>query len=190
MGQVKQTHHLVQQMTEHALSEASGILSAVCQNELHIKLLDIKVLDASCYQSLFEKPDTLVYVVSQLVQTNNVGQFLFVIEDDVCKNFMRQLLHEQARLRELTELEEEAFMEVGNIVINKCINNYAQILNQDLGSHLPSLTSGTISTLMQQVIMEQESSDFLYVKLQMVSAKSQDSAYLLWTKSPWSNLEE
>lgn len=56
---------------------------------------------------------------------------------------VRMMVGESISLEELTEMEQEAMSEIGNIILNACVGTLANVFNRELHGLLPSFQSGS-----------------------------------------------
>lgn len=176
---------IFRQMSDHALVEASGVISSITKVKVQIEVVSQGYLDLQQTLKLFDEAEPLTVAVSQQLEGAINGHAIFLLKDDFCMPLMRELLKENARLRELTEMEEEALLEVGNIIINSCLSNYAGMLNSRLGAHLPQFTRVHYSQLLQSYANEIEGSGVFCVSLRIVTPAQIANASILWTGLSW-----
>lgn len=176
---------ILRQMTEHALAEASGIISSVTRVDTQIEIVSQGLLDLQQAVQLFDESEPQVVAVSQQLDGIMNGHAIFMLKDDLSMDLIRELLKEKARLKELTEMEEEALSEIGNIIINSCLSNYADVLKGKVNSHLPILTRAHFSQLLQRYAEEILEHHFFSLVLNIVTPKQNSKACILWTGHGW-----
>lgn len=176
---------ILQQMSDHALAEASGIISSITRIKIQIKLESQGVIDLQQAVLLFDESEPQLVAVGQQLEGIVKGHALFLLKDDLSMELIRELLKENARLRDLTEMEEEALSEIGNIIINSCLSNYAELFNGRLHSHLPRLSRGHYSHLLQAYSDEIIDAGLFYLGLRIITPSQTIDAWLLWTGHAW-----
>jgi len=156
-------------------------------SKLDIQIVEIESADKNMQQLLaqFDAAETQMVSVIQNLEGDNGGHALFLLNEDISTLLIREILHEKARLRELTEMEEEALSEIGNIIINSCLSNYSQIAKGEVGSQLPLLSRGHITQLLQTYEDEMGQKDLFYIHLNINTGSQSYNSYLLWTRLPW-----
>jgi len=81
--------------------------------------------------------------VSQNFQGMILGQALLTFPTDKSLELIRLLLQDSVPLENLTEFEEEALTEVGNIIINAGLSSLADIFEDEITSDLPVFNTGS-----------------------------------------------
>lgn len=71
------------------------------------------------------------------------GEMLLVAPEDQSLELVRQVLHEHVPLTLFTELEQDAFLEIGNVMCNACLGLVTQKLNLPVQSSLPVFVRGS-----------------------------------------------
>lgn len=178
---------IFRQMSDHALVEASGIISSITGVQIQIEVVSHGYIDLQQTLKLFDESEPLTVALSQKLLGGIQGHAIFILKDDLCLPLVRELLSENARLRELTEMEEEALLEMGNIVINCCLSNYAEMLNSRVNSDLPKLIRLHYSQLLQAYADEIEDSGLFCVGLRIVTPTRVVGARILWTGLSWND---
>ena len=70
------------------------------------------------------------------------GDILLIFPERRSLHLVRQMLGDDLPIDQLTELEQEALMEVGNIILNACLGSLANQLGMGVESSLPSYVRG------------------------------------------------
>lgn len=172
-------------MSDHALAEASGVISSISQVNIQIEVLSQGPLDLHQTLNLFDEAEPLTVAVSQQLRGFINGHGILLLKDQDCMLLIREVLNETARLRELTEMEEEALLEIANIVINSCLSNYAGMLNGRVNSQLPRLKRVHYSQLLQSHAEDIERSGIFCVALRIFTPTQTLNASLLWIGLKW-----
>ncbi|NRA16401.1 MAG: chemotaxis protein CheC [Oceanospirillaceae bacterium] len=90
------------------------------------------------------------------------GDALLIFPESRSRELVRALLKdEELPLETITEMEQEALTEVGNIILNACLGSLANILKQNLIYGLPEYTQGDCSELLGSKNTEQQENDGL-----------------------------
>ena len=166
-------------MTDIALTEAAQIISSLGQFDAQIQA---SLQGRQTIQQLLEQTDpdkVQLIAISQQLEGDLDGFAMLLLDDESSMLFIRQLLNEPARLRELTEMEEEALSEVGNIMINCCLSNYMQLLKGRVGSHLPQVTRGHFSQILKTFVADDKAA--FRVDIQIEGPASSYQGMLIWT---------
>lgn len=81
--------------------------------------------------------------VSQHYQGAFSTEAMLMFPEDKSLDIVRLMVGESVPLKELTEMEQEAMSEIGNIILNSCVGTLANILSQELSGSLPAYHVGT-----------------------------------------------
>lgn len=70
------------------------------------------------------------------------GKSMLIFSERSSLSLVRAILQEQVPLEMLSEMEEEALSEVGNVVLNACLATFSNLLNQQLTTSIPCCVKG------------------------------------------------
>lgn len=77
------------------------------------------------------------------------GEALLIYPEEKSLELVRSILREEAPpVAVLTELERESLMEVGNVILNACLGNFANFLELELECGLPEFVRGQCRNLL------------------------------------------
>ena len=68
---------------------------------------------------------------------------ILMFPEDKSLEIVRLMVGESVPLKELTEMEQEAMCEIGNIILNSCVGTLANIFQHELQGSLPQYHLGT-----------------------------------------------
>jgi chemotaxis protein CheC len=68
---------------------------------------------------------------------------ILMFPEDKSLEIVRLMVGEAVPLKELTEMEQEAMCEIGNIMLNSCVGTLANIFQRELQGSLPQYHVGT-----------------------------------------------
>lgn len=112
---------------ENGYEQAGRELSDVSGVGVQITPIDHGRIGMEQALALFPQDEEEFVVVRQEVSGDQQGFILLMLKYRECMLLMRLLLNERTQLSELTELEEEAVIEVANIIINACLMAYRYV---------------------------------------------------------------
>lgn len=176
-------HQSMIQMTAQGLALAESVVASISHLDIGLKISSYGMIGLDYIHTLFEPQDPEVICISQRIQGALQGHVLFMLDNDSCMQLMRGLLKENARLRELTEMEEEALLEFGNIIINSCLCSYLRLNQCELTSHLPRLDRDHYTQIINEYRPEIFDGQLFYTQLQVSLNDKIYTACLLWTKN-------
>ncbi len=104
------------------------------------------------------------------------GMFLF--SDDASLELVRLLIGKDVPISEMRELEQEAFIEVGNILFNSCVSVISDMLGIRFQCGIPRYLSGQFS----QLVPETDNSDncLLLLNIDFVVESVQIHGYIMF----------
>ncbi len=129
----------VTEMVNIAIGRAAASLSQLVEDELRLSVPFIDLLTPEQAGERLEREtkgaDTVA--VRQHFDGHMTGDILLIFPERRSLDLVRSMLHGQVPLDQLTELEREALLEVGNIVLNACLGSLSNQLGLPLESSLP-----------------------------------------------------
>ncbi len=168
-------------MTEQALAMAQAVVSSISKRDISISTLAQGVMGLEEAHRLFDQKDPEVIAISQRIQGALQGHVIFVLNYKTGMSLLRALLKEHARLRELTEMEEEALLELGNIIINSYLSSYLIHHHVEINSHLPTLEREHFAQVLHEYRTEMSGDELFFIQL-LISFNEHDyEANLMWT---------
>lgn len=81
--------------------------------------------------------------ISQHYQGAFETEAILMFPEDKSLEIVRLMVGESVPLKELTEMEQEAMCEIGNIILNACVGTLANIFQHELQGSLPQYHLGT-----------------------------------------------
>jgi chemotaxis protein CheC len=169
-------------MTTEGLAMAASVVSSITHVDTELKIFSYGMIGLDYLYKLFDQPEPEVIAISQLLQGAMQGHVLLMMNHEIGMQVMRGLLRENARLRELTEMEEEALLELGNIIINSCLCSYLKLNKSRLISHLPRLDRGHYSQIMNEYRSEILDDEMFFTQIQVTFSDKNYLVCLLWTQ--------
>jgi chemotaxis protein CheC len=73
---------------------------------------------------------------------------ILMFPEDKSLEIVRLMVGEAVPLKELTEMEQEAMCEIGNIILNSCVGTLANIFQRELQGSLPQYHVGTCDQIL------------------------------------------
>lgn len=126
------------------MGSAATVLSEMVSEEVGLAVPEVSFLPREVAASEFEKSH--VGTMSGVVQSISgalSGDALLMFPEEKTLIIVRILLGDTVPVESLTEMEQEAMCEIGNIILNAVISSTANILRKEIQSSLPRFISGT-----------------------------------------------
>jgi len=127
-----------------AIGQAAASLSQLVEDEvrLSVPFVDFLTPSQAALRLESETQGGESVAVRQHFDGRFYGDILLIFPEKKSLDLVRHMLGDQVPLDQLTELEQEALMEVGNIILNACLGSLANQLGMPVESSLPSYVRG------------------------------------------------
>lgn len=127
-----------------AIGRAASSLSQLVEDEvrLSVPFVDFLTPDQAVGRLEEETQGADSVAVRQHFEGRFYGDILLIFPEKRSLDLVRHMLGDQVPLEQLTELEQEALLEVGNIILNACLGSLANQLGLPVEGSLPSYVRG------------------------------------------------
>ncbi|VAW56143.1 hypothetical protein MNBD_GAMMA07-425 [hydrothermal vent metagenome] len=152
------------------VGNAASSLSIMVKQEINLSVPHIEFLSAP---ELANKlgPETNICSVSQEVTGPFTAQSMMLFPEENSLEIVRQLLGSNLPNETATELQQEAFSEIGNIVLNACIGSFAEALNSEFKVALPKYQLSKPLDLINLTNSTNDSALFIRINLTLSSSE-------------------
>ncbi len=107
------------------------------------------------------------------------GDALLIFPESRSRELVRALLKDDdLSLETITEMEQEALTEVGNIILNACLGSLANIFQQNLIYGLPVYTQGDCEALLATDAENQDNEGLLLLHMDFILQETNLNGYL------------
>lgn len=134
----------VTELLNIAIGQAASSLSQLVEDEVQLSVPFVDFLTPSQAAARLEEEtqgsDSVA--VRQHFQGHFYGDILLIFPERRSLDLVRHMLGDQVPLEQLTELEQEALLEVGNIILNACLGSLANQLKLPVEGSLPVYVRG------------------------------------------------
>jgi len=134
----------VTELLNIAIGQAAASLSQLVEDEVRLSVPFVDFLTPSQAASRLEQEtqgaDSVA--VRQHFEGLFYGDILLIFPEKRSLDLVRHMLGDQVPLEQLTELEQEALLEVGNIILNACLGSLANQLGLPVEGSLPTYVRG------------------------------------------------
>ena len=128
------------------VGQAAASMSAIVNEAVHMSVPSISFINrAEAARLLGAKDDQSERIcgVSQHYEGAFSTEAILMFPEDKSLEIVRLMVGESVPLKELTEMEQEAMCEIGNIILNSCVGTLANIFQRELHGSLPEYHVGT-----------------------------------------------
>lgn len=141
-------HDALVEIFNIGVGQAAASMSGIVNEEVTMSVPSISFLnraDAAVLLRGKNKLDALQRIcgVSQHYEGAFRTEAILMFPEDKSLEIVRLMVGESVPLSELTEMEQEAMSEIGNIILNSCVGTLANIFKRELQGSLPVYHVGT-----------------------------------------------
>jgi chemotaxis protein CheC len=127
-------------------TQAASAMSTIVREPVRLSVPSISFLERGEAARQLGRPGTALERICGVSQ-HYAGEFqteaLVMFPEDKSLEIVRLMIGEAIPLQELTEMEQEALCEIGNIILNSCVGAMANIFQHELSGSLPRYHIGT-----------------------------------------------
>jgi len=127
-----------------SMGSAASVLSEMVSEEVVLSVPEVDFLPRNIAAGKFDQSN--VSKMSGVIQSISgaiYGDALLMFPEEKTLSIVRILLGEAVPVESLTEMEQEAMCEIGNIILNSVVSSVADILKKEIMSSLPRFIKGT-----------------------------------------------
>lgn len=140
----------VTELLNVAIGQVAAALSQLVEDEVRLSVPFVDFLSpiqaAGRLEAETQGADSVA--VRQRFQGHFYGDILLIFPERRSLDLVRHMLGEDVPLEQLTELEQEALLEVGNIILNACLGSLSNQLGLAVEGSLPTYARGRGSAVL------------------------------------------
>ena len=137
-------HDALVEIFNIGVGHAAAAMSGIVNEEVSMSVPSISFLNrAQAGQLLGNEDGQRICGVSQHYAGAFTTEAILMFPEDKSLEIVRLMVGDSVSLKELTEMEQEAMNEIGNIILNSCVGTLANIFSQELSGSLPVYHVGT-----------------------------------------------
>ena len=144
------------------MGRAANALSQMAHDEVRLSVPFVDVLSIHDVTQLLQAQALdAIAVVKQQFAGVFWGEALLLFPEAQSLELARILLQDMVPLERMADMEQEAFMELGNIILNACLGSLANLLSSEIGSSLPEFLQGQCTEIFSMLQHEHPQDDFV-----------------------------
>ena len=128
------------------MGSAAASLSEMISDEVKLSVPGVEFvsrLDAT--KIIGEKAKTNVSGVHQNFQGSFGGDAMLLFPEEQSLELVRAVLQQDdITLNDLTDMEQEAMTEIGNVILNSCLSSMADMFHQEIHGDIPEFIKGSL----------------------------------------------
>ena len=165
-----------------ALGRAAASLSQMAHDEVLLSVPYVDLLPFEQALEILEAQTTdKVSAVRQRFSGVFWGEAFLVFPEAQSLELVRTLIGDMVPLDTMTDFEQEAFMEVGNVILNACLGSLANILRDEITSALPEVCQGHGQDLLRKPSYADGGYDVvLLLRMEFTLERRAASGYLMF----------
>jgi chemotaxis protein CheC len=128
------------------VGQAASSMSAIVNEAVRMSVPSISFMNRAAAARLLgsrESASDRICGISQHYEGAFETEAILMFPEDKSLEIVRLMVGESVPLKELTEMEQEAMCEIGNIILNSCVGTLANIFQHELHGSLPAYHVGT-----------------------------------------------
>ncbi|MYN21058.1 chemotaxis protein CheC [Rugamonas sp. FT107W] len=129
------------------VGQAAASMSAIVNEAVHMSVPSVSFINRAEAARLLDgksaEPAGAICGVSQHYEGAFSTEAILMFPEDKSLEIVRLMVGEAVSQKELTEMEQEAMCEIGNIILNSCVGTLANIFQRELQGSLPQYHVGT-----------------------------------------------
>ncbi|MCF6323119.1 MAG: chemotaxis protein CheX [Gammaproteobacteria bacterium] len=127
-----------------SMGSAAAVLSEMVDEEVSLSVPEVDFLQRSVAANKFDQANAArMSGVTQAMTGALTGDALLMFPEEKTLSIVRILLGDTVPVESLTEMEQEAMCEIGNIILNSVVSSVADLLKKEIVSSLPRFIKGT-----------------------------------------------
>ena len=137
-------HDALVEIFNIGVGHAARAMSEIVSEEVTMSVPSISFVNRAEAAAMLGNTDSLrVCGISQHYEGAFSTEAILMFPEDKSLDIVRLMVGESVPFKELTDMEQEAMSEIGNIILNSCIGTLANIFDQELSGSLPAYHVGT-----------------------------------------------
>src|SRR2546426_8959442 len=124
--------------------QAAAALSGIVNEEVAMSVPSISFQNRAAAAQMLDNCEArrICGVSQHYIGAFNTEAILIFLEDKSLE-FVRLMVGDAISMEDLTEMEQEAMCEIGNIILNSCVGTLANMFGSELQGSLPLYMTGT-----------------------------------------------
>jgi chemotaxis protein CheC len=149
IGLTELQRDVMMELLNIGMGRAAAVLCEMFREEVDLSIPFVDLLPRRTATGLImEKGAERIVAVQQRFSGLFWGDTMLVFPEEKSLELVRALIQEKSSLDIMTEMEQEAFMEIGNIILNSCIGSISELLHSEVSGSLPVLLSGSCEDIL------------------------------------------
>lgn len=132
------------------IGRAASALNKMVEDEVILRVPEVVIIPHHrATEYIQSHVDDKVTAIRQRVEGDFSGNAILLFPKSNSLQLVRTLLKDQVPLDNLTELEQEALLEVGNVMLNACFGTVTNLLQLNITISLPEMEQGKVEDIVK-----------------------------------------
>jgi chemotaxis protein CheC len=132
------------------VGRAAASMSLMVNEEIHLSVPKAELLYGAAARERLARSSDRMVAVREEFKGLLCGSAALLFPQEKSLDLVRMVLDENLTAEEVTELEQEALVEIGNIILNGCLSSVADALAGEIETSIPVLMHADLSTILPQ----------------------------------------
>lgn len=143
-------HDALVEIFNMGVGNAASAMSGIVHEEVTMSVPTITFQSRTdAATTLGNKESRNICGISQHYQGAFTTDAILMFPEEKSLEIVRLMVGDSVSMEELTEMEQEAMSEIGNIILNACVGTLANIFKHELQGSLPSYHVGSSSDILE-----------------------------------------
>jgi chemotaxis protein CheC len=158
----------ITELANIAVGRAAASLRQIVGYEVLLTVPSVDILSREAAAAVIAKPGNRALVaICQDFDGPISGRALLIFPEANSLELVRAIIGQDMPLEDIMDLEDEALLETGNIILNSYVATIANVLKRGLNMSLPSVLRGDGKMLFGGTVVEDSLVLFLYINFEI-----------------------
>lgn len=130
-----------------SVSQAAAAMSEIVQQKISMTVPKVEICDISKAIDVLDQGYDICGI-AQHFRSSFSGKAILIFPEHRSLELVRLMVGVDTPLTQVTELEQDALAEIGNIVLNACLASLSNLFNQHFDFDIPQLVFGDSSAVL------------------------------------------
>ncbi len=151
------------------MGSAAASLSEMINDEVKLSVPGVKfVTRLVATEHIAEKAKSDVSGVHQYFQGAFGGDAMLLFPEEQSLQLVRAVLQQDdMTLEDLTEMEQEAMTEIGNVILNSCLCSMADMFGKEMRGEIPEFVQGSVEQVLTDDTRKSQNTEAIVLLLNM-----------------------
>lgn len=171
-------HDALVEIFNISIGRAAAAMSSIVSEEITLAVPSFRFMTVGeAAESLCTGEGRRICGVTQSYSGTFDAEAILMFPEERSLEIVRMMVGESFPLEELSDLEQEAMSEIGNIILNACIGTIANIVGGKFTSTLPAFRLGTSREILH--VDDKKSDDYvLFIYIDFIMEKREIHGYV------------